>query len=173
MIAFDANVLSLLLYSKSSVPLDFRDQKPILYAKERIDSLVTDLEEREETIVVPTPALSEVLVLVAPDVQQYIDILSKSKCFQIKPFGMKAAIEVAIRVKEAKQKGDKREGLVGEWDKIKYDRQIVAIAKSEGASEIYSTDEDVHRHAKLWGIVPLNVSDIPIPQAQQSLEMDA
>jgi len=134
MIAFDANVLSLVLYPKSSVPLDFRDRKPILYARERIDALITELDGKE-TIIVPTPALSEALVVVAPDVQPYIDLLSNTRHFQIKPFGLKAAVEVALRVKEAKRKGDKRDGIVGDWDKIKYDRQIVAIAKERECFE--------------------------------------
>lgn len=169
MIVLDANVLSLIIYPKSSVPLDFRTGRPILYAKERIDSLIAEIEASGDKILIPTPALSEALVVVAPDVQAYLDILSGSDCFQVKSFGTKAAVEVALRVKSAKAKGDKREGVVGEWDKIKYDRQIVAIAKAEGAKTVYSTDRDVHDHCKLWGIDVLNVSDIPIPEAQRSL----
>lgn len=169
MILFDCSVLCLTLYSNAGIPNDFRTGKPIEFAKERVDALITSAEQGVEIILIPTPALSEVLVVVAPDVQKYLEELSNQACFKVVPFGERAAIEVALRTKAAIKKGNKREGVESAWDKVKYDRQIVAIAKVEGASVIYSTDRHIHAHAELWGIKVLNVSDIPIPAKQGDL----
>ena len=169
MILFDCSVLCLTLYPRAGIPNDFRTDKPIEFAKERIDGLIADSEQTGEIILIPTPALSEVLVVVAPDIQEYLDELSSQACFKVVPFGERAAIEVALRTKAAIKKGDKREGVASAWDKVKYDRQIVAIAKVEGASAIYSTDRHIHAHAAAWGIKVLNVSDLPIPAKQGSL----
>jgi|SRR5579863_7038448 len=169
MIALDAGVLSLLIYSKSSVPQDFKTKQPIDHAKERVNGLIAKLEKEAESILIPAPALGEALVVVAPDVQKYVDEIESQSCFKIKPFGTKAAIEIALRVKRAVTAGDKREGVPQRsWDKIKYDHQIVAIAKVEGATTIYSMDEDIHIQGKLWGIEVLNISTLEIPLTQSS-----
>ncbi len=169
MILFDSSVLCLTLYPQAGIPNDFRTGKPINFAKQRVDGLIAQAEQSSETILVPTPALSEVLVVVAPDVQKYLDELSNQACFKIVPFGERAAIEVALRTKAAIKRGDKKDGIVSAWDKVKYDRQIVAIAKVEGASTIYSTDRHIHAHAASWGIKVLNVSDLPVPATQSAL----
>jgi hypothetical protein len=45
---------------------------------------------------------------------------------------------------------------------VKYDRQIIAICKVEGCSRIYSTDEHIHKHAQLWKLPALNLSDVKL-----------
>ena len=169
MILFDASVLCITMYRNAGIPKDFRTGEPIQHAKERIDGLIEYAQTTNEVILIPTPALAEVLAIVAPDVQRYLDELADQSCFKIVPFGPRAAIEVALRTKDAMRKGDKRDGVAAAWDKVKYDRQIVAIAKVEGASVIYSTDKDIHAHATLWGIKVSNVSDLPIPAKQGKL----
>jgi len=169
MILFDCSVLCLTLYPQAGIPNDFKTNKPISLAKERVDGLIASAGQSGEIILVPTPALSEVLVVVAPDVQKYLDELSNQACFKVVPFGERAAIEVALRTKAAIKRRDKRDGVISAWDKVKYDRQIVAIAKVEGASTIYSTDRHIHAHAASWGIKVLNVSDLPVPAKQPDL----
>jgi hypothetical protein len=89
--------------------------------------------------------------------------------FKIRSFDKRAAIEIALRVKRAKEAGDKKESIPAAWDKIKYDHQIVAVAKVEGVSEIVSMDKDIHQNGKLWGISVRNVSELPVPHIQGSL----
>lgn len=58
---FDATTLLLLLAPDASVPKDL-DGRPISFARPRIDGLVADIAKRRSKIIIPTPALSEVLV---------------------------------------------------------------------------------------------------------------
>jgi len=172
MVLFDCSVLCLTMYQNAGIPNDFRTGLPIDSAKARVDGLIADCEKDNEVILIPTPALSEALVVVAPDIQRYLDEFANQAYFKVVPFGERAAIEVALRVKAAVNKGDKREGVPAAWDKVKYDRQIAAIAKVEGASVIYSTDRDIHAHGALWGITVKNISDLPIPAKQENLPYD-
>jgi hypothetical protein len=157
------------MYPHAGIPNDFRTGKPIEHAKQRIDGLIASAEQSGDITLIPAPALSEVLVVVAPDVQKYLNELDGQACFKVVPFGERAAIEVALRTKAAITRGNKREGVTSAWDKVKYDRQIVAIARVEGASIVYSTDRHIHSHGEAWGIKVLNVSDLAIPAKQGGL----
>jgi hypothetical protein len=176
MIAIDTNVLSIFLYPNASVPHDFKTQEPIPRARERVQELIESIEENGDLVIVPAPALSEALVVAAPDVGEYVEILNSSAHFRVAPFGQRAAIEVALHLKKAKVAGDKRDGLSAEeciWDKINFDRQITAIAKVEGVSVIYSTDRHIHIHAEKWGIPCRNISELADPTAAQEVLFDA
>jgi hypothetical protein len=59
--------------------------------------------------------------------------------------------------------GNKRGGAQGTWAKVKYDRQIVAIAKVEAADTIYSDDEDVRKLAIQAGLAVMKISELPLP----------
>ena len=61
----------------------------------------------------------------------------------MEPFETRAAIEVALMTRNAKSGGDKKGGLDAPWAKVKFDRQIVAIAKVVQASAIYTDDGDI------------------------------
>ena len=100
MIALDAGVLSLMIYPSSAVPKDFKTGKDIDHARERIDGLIKKIEGQAESIVIATPALSEALVVVAPDVQRYVIAIESQSCFKIRSFDKRAAIEIALRVKQ-------------------------------------------------------------------------
>jgi len=47
--------------------------------------------------------------------------------------------------------------------KVKYDRQIVAIARVTGATAIYSDDEDIERLGKELKISVVKLRDLPVP----------
>lgn len=62
MVAFDATIMSLLIYPNSKAPKD-PSGKPVTRCQERIEHLIQTLQEKKEKILIPTPALSEVLVV--------------------------------------------------------------------------------------------------------------
>jgi hypothetical protein len=173
--SFDANVLSILLFKGSAVPRDFRTNPPaqIPYARERMEYLVKELSQKGEKILIPDPSLSEFLVtavFAGASIQDYLTIIQKDQHFITRPFGVRAAVEVAERLATAIKAKDKREGEKTEpWQKLKYDRQIVAISLVEGATEIYTTDSGVYNQAMRWGITPVHVADLPVPPEQLKL----
>ncbi len=132
--------------------------------------LVQELERAKTKIIVPTPALSEVLVRAGPAAsQQIIEQLNKHAVFRIEPFDTRAAIEVAAMTRNAIDSGNKKGNTAATWTKIKYDRQIVAIAKVCGATAIYSDDRDIRNIAKLVNIKVIGLADLPVPEEARQL----
>jgi hypothetical protein len=62
MVVFDATTLLYLFDPEAKAPTDPETGSPVTRVKERIEFLVSELEKRREKIIVPTPALSELLV---------------------------------------------------------------------------------------------------------------
>src|SRR5258708_16501301 len=125
---FDNTFLCLLFHPEAKPPNDSKG-KPVTRCKDRIDQLVSELEARHAKIIIPTPALAELLVLAGPDYVKYLNEINGRSCFKVADFDQRAAIQAALQMAAAITAGDKRSGTQAEHQKVKYDRQIVAIAK--------------------------------------------
>jgi predicted nucleic acid-binding protein len=177
MVVFDSSVLLLVLDPHARPPNDPETGLPVHRAAERIEYLIDNLAAARETIIVPTPVLSEVLVHAGAGMPRYLDRLNSEAAFRIAPFDEKAAIEAAIAMKEAIARGGHRVDAANPdvtKTKIKFDRQIVAIAKAEGAHTVYSDDEDVRRYATQSEIEAYGTADLDLPpeDPQRSLDFD-
>ena len=64
-------------------------------------------------------------------------------------------------------KQGKRGGSASPWAKLRFDRQIVAIAKTNRATRIYSDDEDVMKFATRLEIKVVRTWELPLPSAKQ------
>ena len=99
---------------------------------------------------VPAPALCELLVTDGADVQDVLITLRGSSFIRIESFDERAAVELAMRLREARKAGDQREGLPITKSAMKFDRQIVAISLVCGARVLYSDDDGVAKFAAAW-----------------------
>jgi len=161
LVVFDASFLVLLL-------------DPTVQGKtvdSRIQHLMKMLESAKAQIIVPTPALSEVLIGAGDAAPQYLEIINKSSRFKIAPFGERAAVEAAASHREAITAGNKKEGSAS-WSKVKFDRQIVAIAKVERAERIYSNDSDIVRFGARDGIEVITLEQLPLSPEDRQGELD-
>lgn len=166
MVLFDTAVLLLLLDPGAKPPVDPSSGKPVHRAGDRINHLVNRIGESADTIVVPTPVLSEVLVHAGQATQSYLEILNGHRWFRVAPFDQKAAIEAALAMRDALRRGGHRIDASKPdvtKTKVKFDRQIVAIAKAEGVHTVYSDDDDVVRYANQAGISALRTADLDLP----------
>ena len=92
---------------------------------------------------IPTPALSEVLVHANETGPAYLETLNTTRCFRIEPFDQRAAVELATMTREALREGDLRASTQSTRAKLKFDRQIIASARTQNQNTIYSDDEDI------------------------------
>jgi hypothetical protein len=159
MIAFDTTFLTLMLVPGARHSID--------NAKERVEFLISDIHGRGERIIIPTPALSEILVKSGAARSQIIQTLTKTPKFLVAPFDTRAALELSLMTDAAFSRKDKRDGATGTWVKVTLDRQIVAIAKTFEARAIYSEDHDVQAIARREGLDVVSVADIKIPEPPQ------
>ena len=169
-VAFDADILCLLLYPSITPPIDPGTGKPVEHARARLQHLVTELETSRARIVVPAPALAEFLVVAGDRGPDYIRVIDRQAVFRIEPFDTAAAIEAAASTRMARSRGDKKSGATGPWQCVKVDRQIVAVAKLRGVTEIYSNDSDMRKMAS--GLKVVSVWELPVPQDEPTLPFD-
>jgi hypothetical protein len=170
-VAFDASILLPLLFPGVRGPIDPATKKPIEHCRERIDQLVTDLDKSHTKVIIPTPALSEILVYADNAGPKYLEQLHQSRAFKIEPFDERAAAEVAIRIRSDIKKHSKKRGRQVEetWAKVKFDRQIVAIAKVNGVSALYTDDHGVRTFAEESGISVFGIIDLPLPGSMSQM----
>lgn len=164
MVVFDASFLLLALRPGVRAPIDPTTRKPVEKARERVEYLIRTLTESATPVVVPAPALSETLVMAAAGVPEIVSGLRRIPAIRIADFDTRAAIECAFLTDAALSTGTKRGRAVGEpYQKVKVDRQIIAIAKVAGASTIYSSDNGLIALARAEKFNVFTVSDLPLP----------
>jgi len=166
-VAIDTSVLLLMFDPKARVPKDPATGQPLERAAERVNLLVSTMVASRAKILIPTPVLSELLVGSGPSFQSFIDRINQNAAFRVAPFDQRAAIEAALAHRDALSRGGFRvdSGAVDtSKSKIKFDRQIVAIAKVEGCSTVYSDDEDVVGMAIRCGMTAVRTADLDLPE---------
>lgn len=159
-VAFDASILIYVIDEQAKPPINPATGAPVDRCQERVTHLLGSLQKQNAKIIIPTPALAEVLVRAAKDSPEFLRILSSSRHFRIAPFDQRAAVEFAARQAERLAAGGRAPAPTR--TKAKFDDQIVAISAVEGATTIYSDDEDIAKLAEgRFGVV--KIADIPLP----------
>jgi hypothetical protein len=133
MVVFDTSTLLLALDPNTRPPIDPGTNKPVDQCKARVELLLANLQKAKTPILIPTPVLAEFLVKAGPEKHQMIDRFTNSRNFEIGPFDVKAAVELAELLGDPDLLKKPRDEKTTKA-KLKFDRQIVAIAKTRGAT---------------------------------------
>jgi predicted nucleic acid-binding protein len=147
-VAFDAAALIDLLSKKSS-----RENKA------RVKYLVDNVRKRKGRILIPSPSLTEFSVRATQD---EIDFLL-TPAFQIAPFDKRAALDCGDLIRKflSTQKTKKTEYL--NKLKMKFDLQILAIAKANNVTLLVTDDKQLLQTAGRNGLLAQPVLDLPLP----------
>jgi hypothetical protein len=152
-------------------PMTLQESK-LLLPKERVDGLIQNLSTQKQKIVIPTPVLSEVFVRTDYNsALSYVERFKKDRNFRVEPFCERAALEVALMTRKAIGNGDKRDGSSETWAKVKYDRQIIAIAAVHRVKTIYSDDGNLSSFAISNGFKVIGIGELPIPIENAQLDL--
>ena len=141
LVAFDTTFLNALFNANSGVAAYRAD----------VRKLVTEIGDNNGFIIIPMPVWAELLIglRLYSDTQAYDNAIAEvqsSHFIEVIPFGEKAAGILVDVTCDAIIAGDKKGGG-DNWRKVTFDRQIVAIAKAEGAAILYTADKDQARFA--------------------------
>ncbi|MDD9636296.1 VapC toxin family PIN domain ribonuclease [Klebsiella michiganensis] len=141
----------------------------ILDPMRRVEALIDMVESSGGTIIIPTPVLAEYLVGIdKKDHQTHLNMIQRQSCFEIASFDEIAAIECAQMpsIKELKlmMKSDTA-------NKVKFDRQIISIAKALNVDEIWTHDKGVFNRCKEMGMAVKSLADIDPAPIQVLIDM--
>ena len=162
---FDTGFLLILFDPKARVPKG-PDGKLVDRAQDRIDYLVQSLSKQRSKIVIPAPALAEFLLLASDRWIEYLTLIRKKSVFEIAGFDdLETVAHREICEKDGKLKA--KQSGIETWAKMKYDRQIAAIAKTKRVCKIYSTDKDLYALAKKIDVECIRLWDLPLPPPKQ------
>lgn len=155
-VALDASVLVFFFEKDAKAPTDPATGKPLDRCYDRVNHLIAEMAANSAKIIIPTPALAEVLVMAGEAAPEWLNIIGKSKHFVVADFDVRAAIEHAAQMSDAPRP------LTQGKQKAKFDYQIIAIARVAGAEAIYSFDSDIEKDAGA-GLKMCGGFDLPLP----------
>jgi hypothetical protein len=172
MVVLDATMLLMFLNPNTPGPVD-DNGNPVPHAAARVTHLIRELERTRTEIVIPAPALSEALVRMgSTQAQNTVAYLNQSAVFRIEPFDQRAAIELAemLKLEPAQARKRAHTGGAETYAKLKFDRQIVAIAKTVGVACIYSDDRDISVVGLRSGVKVIGVRQLPLPPENEQID---
>jgi hypothetical protein len=101
-------------------------------------------------------------------------MVEKKRAFQVADFDRKAATECADLDRVALASKDKRQGSKEVWQKIKVDRQILAIARVNRADLLITEDDVLLKLATACRMANTKIYNLDLPDSarQHTLELD-
>jgi hypothetical protein len=167
-LAVDSSALILLINPAANPPDDPETEQPVTHARERVELFLAGLSSAD-TLIIPTPVLAEVLVGAEEGGPGLLEAISGLARVKVRPFGERAAIETAMMTREAIAAGDKRLGSQAPWQKVKVDRQVVAVVRAENATRMYADDHNLVKFARKLGMDVFSTWDLPVPDGVENL----
>jgi hypothetical protein len=160
-VALDANAL----VKWSTLPEDDID-------KARLSLLLEEVGKASGRIVIPMPCFAEFLVKADEAAAAWLDAFERRRAVVLAPLDRRAAFECALFDRAALGGGDKRAGRKGDpWQKIKIDRQVVAISKVAGATGLISSDEGLRSTARSAGLHVTHIAELPAPESAKQVKL--
>ncbi len=169
-VAFDNTFLSILLNPSGNIPIDPESGAPIASCKERAVAAVEKLDRAGQKVILPAPAVAELLTAIGPGATKYLTIIKDLGVLEVGSFDQRCAIELATLNNNEFSSGDRKSGAEP-YQKRKVDRQIIAICKVNNVSELYTDDAGLAKSARLCGIKPVRTAELEIPQSALQTEM--
>lgn len=127
-------------------------------------------EKERRKLIIPTPVTAELLTAIGPTSADYIRVVNRKAVFEVRAFDEIAAMELAFLNRDIYASQDRKNGIEP-WQKMKVDRQIIAIAKIAGCEKILTEDGGLGNRARLCDIEPLKLVDLPVPDSARQGEL--
>lgn len=168
MYTVDSSALALLVNPDADPPIDPATNAPLTEVRDRIEGFLSGLSPTD-TLIIPTPVLAEALVKAGDGGPALLSAIGGMARVRTRAFDTRAAIETAIMTRDALAQGGKKAGSEQPWQKVKVDRQVIAIARVENSSAIFADDKGLVGAAKRLGMEVFSSWDLPIPEREVNL----
>lgn len=153
-VLIDTNTLIKLLHPRTSIAVSAR-----------LQGLLEDIQAANGQLVIPVQVVGEYIGGAGEAAQELLGKLVRNRFIKVASFDHAAAVECAMMDRAAFASGNKRAPVSRDvsWQKVKVDRQIVAIAKVLKVVRIISNDGDIPKIAQAVGVECLTAEDLPLP----------
>jgi rRNA-processing protein FCF1 len=168
MVLFDTSFLNLAFDNQWNPPIDPETGLKLEKTKERIDYLLSSLSKAKQRVLIPTPVLAEYLVRGGEDKVKRLEIFTSSKVYQVASFDSRSAVECA-EIEDGDSRNGKKLSETESRAKVKFDRQIIAIAKVNRVTTIYTGDIGLAARAKENGLKVVMTWEVPLPPEDSQL----
>lgn len=168
-VAFDTSILLLLLDQNAAGPIDPNTGALVHRLRERVEYLIQTISAAKRKAIIPTPVLAEVLANSGAAGSNYLSIIHGSSAMEVAPFDIRSAIELAAL--ETQLWGPARPTPQSTRQKVKVDRQIIAVAKVAKVETIYSDDSDMKSLGAGTGINVVHSWELPIPPQPPQIDL--
>lgn len=149
MAVFDTQFLVYLFDENVNPPIDQETGDAIPRFKDRVSHLVEELDRTGELIVIPTPVLSEYLEGAGVAGPQRLEEIQNEAAFSIADFDTRAAVEQARLSQEYNESLPRNSPEPRQ--KVKFDRQIIAVARVCAETLLFSGDKGLKGFARKCG----------------------
>lgn len=168
-ICIDSNCFAKLIDHATGELFDSKNQ-PITFSKQRLEHFISS---NRPQIIVPAPVYSELLMISTVESKFLDEYLASNAEFIAAPYDVRAASVHAQIEKPLVQRGDKRGGRDENMNRLKFDRQILSIAKKYSVDLVITSDNGVVKDAMRYGIQTKCIStmDLPPDIKQPSLDL--
>ena len=144
----------------------------------RLDNLFEIISKSGGVVILPTPAISELLIKTDSGTTAWLAALQRRSAVKVAPFDLRAAVECALisRLGDGTKAGKRAGTKPGEaYQKIKVDRQIAAIARVSGSDLLVTDDEGLIKICEFINIPTSRVVslDLPASAMQSGLPFEA
>jgi len=142
--------------------------------RERLNGLIKKIGAQRSYVGVPAPAFAEFLVKSDAATAAILLTFERKAALRILPFDRKAAVQCALLDRAAHATGKKRGSAAqnAPWQKIKVDRQIVAIALANNAELIVAQDGDIPSIAADAGVPATTIESLELPEWAKQGKLD-
>jgi len=159
MVIFDSNVLITLITA---------EQNSLNYHK--VLHLLDELKKSNTVVGIPAPSWAEFIVKTDQATFDAIALVKGQSNLKVLPFDEAAAHEAALILRGALATTGKKGHSEGNWQQIKFDRQILSTARVKNATAIYTDDIGLIKEANRVGLKTIQISEIQNSQVQNNLD---
>ena len=169
-IALDTSVLLYLAYPNAPAPADHKTGKPVTHCQERIEGLLEGLDGAKSQLIIPTPVLSEMLINAADRQVEILAALTNKSSVQVAPFDHAAAVENAA-LRRSRLAALMKRGRGVTKIEVKFDLQILAIARVTQCELILTDDSPLRTRASAAGFRVAGIADLDVPDSKRQIAM--
>ncbi|MEJ8815467.1 type II toxin-antitoxin system VapC family toxin [Variovorax ureilyticus] len=159
----------------SNALIDLLDPRTPRSRSDRMKGLLEDIDKSNGKLLIPAQVVGEYIAGAGPAGQPILKALLNNRRIEVVSFDHVAATECALMDRAAVAAGGHKRAPLGRdalWQKVKVDRQIVALAKVHAVDLIVSSDGDIPKLAQAVNIRCTAVKDLALPGWAQQVHID-